>query len=299
MIRMMLAGLVAVLGAGCAASPGVDPLAPCLDPGRAADGRHDDRRIVRDLQREAGRLIKGERTVPAEKLRGQLDRRTCRVALAPAAGGGKINPGEIYRTKRDGVVIVAGMYTCPRCTEFHPAPASGFIISADGIVVTNYHVMESRDRATFVVGLADGTVLPVREVLAASRKDDLAILRIDPPEGKPLVAFPIGPDAGVGEPVSIISHPDRKFFTLTCGIVSRQFDMHSRGRGHVPMFSVTADFARGSSGAPVLDGNGAAVGIVASTNSVYYEEHDDVQVNLQMVVKQCVPASSLRKLIEE
>ena len=38
--------------------------------------------------------------------------------------------------------------------------------------------------------------------------------------------------------------------------------------------------------------------VVASTNSVYYTEEGKVQTNLQMVVKQCVPASSLLELIE-
>ena len=63
--------------------------------------------------------------------------------------------------------------------------------------------------------------------------------------------------------------------------------------------SVTADFAKGSSGAPILDLNGNVVGMVASTKSVYYDEENGLQKDLQMVMKNCVPAKCILDLIEK
>lgn len=57
------------------------------------------------------------------------------------------------------------------------------------------------------------------------------------------------------------------------------------------------DYARGSSGAPILDATGAVVGIVKVTSPVYYEEQDGVPAKLQMVWKYCVPSASLLALV--
>jgi hypothetical protein len=61
--------------------------------------------------------------------------------------------------------------------------------------------------------------------------------------------------------------------------------------------TITADFARGSSGAPVLNDNGELAGIVRSTESICYEVEKGQQQDLQMVFKTCVPSASLLKLI--
>jgi S1-C subfamily serine protease len=162
--------------------------------------------------------------------------------------------------------------------------------------VTNYHVAANESNHTLVVMTRSGDVYAVKEVLAASHADDLAILALDAPDAdfQPLA---LSSDAPVGAAVSVISHPDGRFFTMTRGIVSRYF--RRRAGGHeTTMVAVTADFARGSSGCPVIDDRGAVVALVASTVSVYYNESHERQENLQMVFKQCVPAASVLRLVE-
>ena len=296
-IRLPLALTALLVSSACTGIFRTPEGQPCGPPSMVDEAPLDDQRIIHRIEAVATRLIREKKVTPAAKLRGQLKRKSCRLALAepsPAVMSAK----KLYRERRAGVVIVAGMNKCDRCTRWHVAPATGFVISADGAIVTSYHVLEKKDRATYVVGFGDGRVLPVREVLAASKGNDLAILRVDPPGEKPFVSVPVGSDVVVGSPISIISHPDRKFYMLTRGIVSRRYGAHRHGGDDIPMFSVTADFSRGSSGAPVFDESGSAVGVVASTHSIYYEEKDGVQTNLQMVIKQCIPASSLLKLIK-
>jgi S1-C subfamily serine protease len=144
----------------------------------------------------------------------------------------------------------------------------------------------------------DGTVVPVREVLAASKEDDVAILRIDAGERRfrPLV---LSTDAPVASSVCVISHPARRFYSLTRGIVSRYFLVAAGEKPAVPRMHITADFARGSSGGPLFNKRGAVVGLVKSTASIYYDVSEGKKDSLQMVFKECIPASQVLKLIEQ
>jgi len=63
---------------------------------------------------------------------------------------------------------------------------------------------------------------------------------------------------------------------------------------------ITADYARGSSGGPVLNEQGAVVGMVCSTRTTYYGEKDKEKDNdVQMVVKFCIPADSIRLVLKQ
>lgn len=63
--------------------------------------------------------------------------------------------------------------------------------------------------------------------------------------------------------------------------------------------TITADFAKGSSGCPVLDECGAVVGIVNNTESIYYDDDGKKkQTDLQMVVKNATPSWAVRPMID-
>jgi S1-C subfamily serine protease len=145
-----------------------------------------------------------------------------------------------------------------------------------------------------VATTADGRIMPVLSVLAASEADDIAIVQLG---GEGLQPVPLLADAPVGSKVCAISHPDSQYYTLTEGIISRYCVRTTKG-AEVPLMAITADYAKGSSGAPILDECGNAVGMVASTISIYYTNEGGKKDNLQMVLKHCVPAASVLKLIE-
>ena len=203
----------------------------------------------------------------------------------------KTKPSNVEEARK-AVAVVGGVYKCNKCTRWHVAPASGFLIAED-LVVTNYHVVNNPERSGMAVRFFDGRVFMVEDVVASSERYDLAVLRVPKTGIKPIA---LGPEAPVGSKVDMISHPNQNFYTLSEGRVARYF-VTKRNRKSVPAMAITADFGKGSSGAPVLNENGQVVGVAASTESLYYTEKDGVQENLQMVFKNCVPVSQLRELI--
>ena len=255
----------------------------------------DDRSVLHELTRAAGTLIRDGKTTPMATLIGQLGRKQCTLGLAPPTAR-KLALSEIYRQRREGVLVVAGVYQCKKCTRWHASVASGFLVTGSGAFVTTYHVVNNKAKHTLVAMTCDGKVFAVKEVLAASAADDVAILQLEA-AGAKLEPLALAADAPVGTAVGVISHPNNQFYALTHGIVSRYFTAAKDGK-RVPVMSITADFARGSSGAPILDDTGAAVGLVRSTTSVYHKVVKGKKENLQMVLKHCVPAARILKLIK-
>ncbi|ADZ69811.1 DegQ family serine endoprotease [Polymorphum gilvum] len=135
---------------------------------------------------------------------------------------------------------------------------SGFVIDGvDGIIITNYHVIEGADEIT--ANFNDGTKL-VAEVLGSDEKTDLAVLKVKPT--KPLKAVDFGDSDAirVGDWVMAIGNPFGLGGTVTVGIVSaRNRDINA---GPYDNFIQTdASINRGNSGGPLFDMDGKVVGI--------------------------------------
>ena len=257
---------------------------------------------TRILTERMASLLESGRTVDMKTLIGQLGRRSCRVPLAPRPGA-RLGATRLYERHRDAVLVVGGIYKCKKCSKWHVSTASGFLISADGVMVTNYHVVNSPERRALGAMTYDGRVFPVARVLAADEAGDIAILKLDKfdakldakldARGPPYLS--LAPDVPVGSPVWVISHPRTHFYTFTEGMVSGYF-IETRKKQKTRRMTITADFGKGSSGAPVLDENGGVVGMVASTRAVSAEHHGEKSY-AQMVLKHCIPARSIRELI--
>ncbi len=138
---------------------------------------------------------------------------------------------------------------------------------------------------------ADQNIYPVTEVLAASKQDDLAVFKIDT-KGRSLPALPLGDDLPTGEPVNVISHPDKRFYTYTQGHVNRSYI--KAGTTKVRQ-NISAEFAKGSSGAAVMDKCGNVAGIVAGTQNIYYVPQWEAY---QATIKEIIPVSRLKELIK-
>ena len=138
------------------------------------------------------------------------------------------------------------------------ARGSGFIVNADGTIVTNNHVVE-RARSVKVT-LNDGTVLTAK-VVGRDADTDIAVLKVD--AGHPLPYLQLGnsDDVKVGEWVLAVGNPYGLSGTVTAGIVSaRGRDIGDGGidRNYI---QVDAPINRGNSGGPLLTQNGRVIGI--------------------------------------
>src|SRR5688500_6152313 len=131
---------------------------------------------------------------------------------------------------------------------------SGFFIAADRIV-TNRHVIEGAHRAE--IHASNGTVLPVKGVLAVDAEGDIALLKIDAPtpQVKPLPLDKTSPQEG--ESVVVIGNPLGLEGNVTNGIVYAVRDIPTFGR----IIQITAAISSGSSGSTVVNMTGQVIGI--------------------------------------
>ena len=134
---------------------------------------------------------------------------------------------------------------------------SGFIIDADGLVVTNHHVIRGADEIE--VTLDSGEVLPAI-VRGVDRRTDLALLEVETEAPLPYVSFGDSDHARVGDWVIAIGNPFGLGGTTTSGIVS------ARGRDinngpYVDYIQIDASINRGNSGGPLFNDMGQVIGI--------------------------------------
>jgi len=137
---------------------------------------------------------------------------------------------------------------------------SGFIVSADGLIVTNNHVIEGANEILIYTDMGSRYVA---ELVGADAKTDLAVLKISAEEPLPFVEFGNSDDAEVGDWVMAIGNPFGLGGSVSLGIVSaRNRDINS---GPYDDFIQTdAAINLGNSGGPLFDMNGKVVGIVTA-----------------------------------
>lgn len=137
---------------------------------------------------------------------------------------------------------------------------SGFILSADGLAGSNYHVFRSVVRA--FAECCKGRKFEIRSVEGADLEKDLVVFqlydvdRIDKPQNLPHVVFAPSKDLKVGQRVIAVGSPQGLENTVSDGILSAIRESDS-----VRYLQITAPISPGSSGGPVLDSDGHIIGV--------------------------------------
>jgi serine protease Do len=147
-------------------------------------------------------------------------------------------------------------FQMPRPHGIQRAQGSGFLISSDGLVLTNAHVVDGAKEVT--VKLSDHREYKAK-VLGADKTSDIAVLKIDA-HNLPAVTLGDSDKLGVGDYVLAIGEPFGLEETATAGIVSAK-GRSLPGDGYVPFIQTDAAVNPGNSGGPLFDSGGAVVGI--------------------------------------
>lgn len=257
----------------------------------------DDEGFMKSFEKSLCKAGDDASAPPWSKLKESSGR--LEAAWKPPAPPGQAAPaGQLYRRCSDAVLAISSAWKNEAGAWECGEPATAWVIDPSGIAVTNAHVFESA-RASEVFGVITrrGAFHPVVSLLARDEHRDVAIFRIP---AKGLTALALSPDEPVGNPIAVISHPDQQFYTFTQGSITRYTLLREKPESPpVPYLCVSADFARGSSGGPVLNGNGAVVGMVCSTMTTYYgRKGEDPDDDVQMVVRFCIPARSVLQVLD-
>ena len=285
------------------------PLAPLLcfigaalaSPGQSVDNAADDRALFTQAETATAKLAETGKSPLNKQTRLEQCKRTVAsgVRLLAPAKDRKLDGEESYRTAAAAAVLVTGAYKCDKCTRWHCTLASGVVVDPDGVIATNHHVAAGEAAEAMGVLTADGRFFPVTEVLATNKNNDVALLRV---AGKDLAALPVRDDLGAGATIYCYSHPANAFGCFSDGIVTRYCRLGGPDRNGAVFMQVTADYARGSSGGPIIDQAGNLVGLVSSTSPVLYADNAAAkgtptgQGNLQMVRHNCVTGRAILDL---
>jgi serine protease Do len=287
--RMLLAPLLCFLGAAFA------------PPGQSVDVAADDRALFTQAETATTNLAEGNKSPLKKDARLAQVKRTSTdsVRLQAPIRNKQLDGEEAYRVAAAASVLITGAYKCDKCPRWHCTLASGVVVDPNGVIATNHHVVAGEQAEVMGVMTADGRFFPVVEVLAANKGTDVALLRVD---AKGLNALPVRDDLGAGAAIYCYSHPANSFGCFTDGIVTRYCRLGGADRNGAIFMQITADYARGSSGGPIIDQAGNLVGLVSSTAPVLYTENAAAkgtttgQGNLQMVRHNCVTGRAILDL---
>lgn len=163
--------------------------------------------------------------------------------------------GNLFQNRR-------GRNSSPQTREAQSL-GSGFIISADGFVVTNNHVVAPNERATLeeiTVTMPDGVEYEA-DLVGADAASDLAVLKIKSNKSFPFVKFGDSAQARPGDWVMAIGNPFGLGGTVTSGIVSAVYRNTGSGSAYDRYIQTDASINRGNSGGPLFDMQGNVIGI--------------------------------------
>ena len=178
---------------------------------------------------------------------------------------------------------------------------SGFLVDDDGHIVTNHHVVAGSDRIT--VEFHDGRELDATP-LGSSPADDLAVLRVDPDQVRDIDPLDLADSDELrpGQLAIAIGSPFRKQNSISVGVVSGvgRSETRPRDRGRVSgsilqrpvadLVQTTAALNPGSSGGPLLDRNGAVIGVNSAVR---------IESGVQVGIGFAVPSNTVAELLPE
>jgi 2-alkenal reductase len=195
--------------------------------------------------------------------------------------GNEFDPAAIYRERAAGVVTIIALFGGQGGASLgDAAQGSGFVVSSEGYILTNSHVITTAGEApageapeaanSVFVEFRDGDRVSAR-IVGWDIYDDVGVLKVDRRDHD-LAPVPLGDSSRVvvGEPIAAIGSPFGNESSLTVGVVSateRSIDSLTSTYDLVDAIQTDAPINRGNSGGPMFDARGRVIGINAQIRS--------------------------------
>lgn len=195
----------------------------------------------------------------------RLERTPLPETLKSNEGDKTLTPAQVYKMNISAVCGIStqvtadlwGVETTGICT------GSGFVLTEDGYIVTNHHVVADADEGTVVVQFYSGEEYPAA-IVGTDSMNDVALLKIEA-EGLQTVTVGDSDEVEVGETVEAIGNPLGDLtFTMTAGYISaldREIDADGTP---INMLQTDAAINSGNSGGPLFDMNGNIIGVTTA-----------------------------------
>ncbi len=206
---------------------------------------------------------------------------------------GPMTPADVYAATVDSTV---GITTSVTTTNYWgqtiavPAAGSGFILTENGYIITNHHVIDDAD--TITVSFYDGSSVPAT-LIGSDEANDIAVLKVDKTGLKPVVVC-ASDNMRVGDDVVAIGNPLGELtFSLTTGIISA-LDRDVTMSNGITMTLIQTDCAinSGNSGGALFNMYGQVIGI---TNAKYSSSPNDTSIDN---IAFAIPFEDVRDTVE-
>jgi S1-C subfamily serine protease len=220
--------------------------------------------------------VKTEKTTVVRDKSATAAASTSTVALTSTG----MTPAQIYDKYSAGVVeVLATFGSVSSMTPYSPSSSSaqalgsGFVVAADGSILTNAHVVSDNGtvadsvKVVFKTQGGDGadTTTVAASIVGVDETSDVALLKVDPNKAPALDSLPLGDSSAVqvGEAAVAIGNPLGYDFSVTSGIVSATNRNLQSPNGSVIPDGIQTDAAinEGNSGGPLIDAAGQVIGI--------------------------------------
>lgn len=188
------------------------------------------------------------------------------ITVTPAYTGGSMSPRQVYDRNVPSVVsiVTQGFATDVWGPQEFVGSGSGFILTEDGYILTNYHVVEGGD--TLTVTTYDGTEYPAT-LIGSDSFSDVALLKVEA-ENLPAVVIGDSDALSVGDQVAAIGNPlGQLASSQTVGYVSAKDRMVNTDGTILNMLQTDAAINSGNSGGPLFNMDGQVVGITTAKYS--------------------------------
>ncbi len=186
-----------------------------------------------------------------------IDPNTVFIHLAKKVQPSVVNISTQKKQGKSYLKLGPGLYI-PHQTPQMMGSGSGFIISKDGLIVTNAHVVKGSDKIQ--VQFENDTKLYPAKILGADRSSDIALLKVNVKKSLKPIEFGDSQKLQVGEWVAAIGNPHGYGHTMTKGIISaikREID----DLNLFPLLQTDASINPGNSGGPLVNLKGEVVGV--------------------------------------